>query len=241
MLVKGNIHGNVYKKLINYASQKCDCILLKKYSDQNILETERVQKIIFSYNGFTEKKIMANYSKIFLNYALDFFKDNSALFDQEYIEKFEVNRWGMGEKDFLQLKKLNRKHVILDAIDRRIYDIYEKKWLELYEKDVVMIKEKIFDNGIKHQILYFCVLNSKTSKMLYEKDSILSWCYPESLEDICFLRKGCYWLESVAHEELCFINCESEEEYKYLKSIGISFTEDHYIPTKKEELYYEEY
>ncbi len=68
--------------------------------------------------------------------------------------------------------------------------------------------------------------------MLYEKNSIFSWCYPESLEDLCFLKNGYYWLESVAHEDLCFIYCKDEAEYEYLKSIGIVFDEDHFVPSE---------
>ena len=46
----------------------------------------------------------------------------------------------------------------------------------------------------------------------------------------------------MAHEKICDIYCENEEEYNYLRSIGIEFEEDHFIPLSEKEkknLYYE--
>ncbi len=126
MLVKKDIEGNTYKKLVKYALQNCDCVLLKKYHDQNAQETERAQKVIFSYKDFTAQKVIENYSTKFLKAAEEFFMNNSDLFNQEYLLKFETNYLGMNEKDFLQLRNLNRKHRIVKAIDRYIYDTYEK-------------------------------------------------------------------------------------------------------------------
>ena len=42
-------------------------------------------------------------------------------------------------------------------------------------------------------------------------------------------------MKSVAHEKLCNIYCESEEEYEYLKSIGVEFYEKEYVPISYEE------
>ncbi len=67
------------------------------------------------------------------------------------------------------------------------------------------------------------------------------WLNPNFPEDIAFFRNGYCWLYSVAHEEICDIYCENEEEYEYLKLIGIEFVDDEFVPTPKAELYYEEY
>ncbi len=79
------------------------------------------------------------------------------------------------------------------------------------------------------------------NKELLNKKSIYDWCFLTSLEDLCFYKNGYCWLYSVAHEEICDIFCENEEEYEYLKSIGIKFVDDKFVPTPKEQLIYEEY
>ena len=46
----------------------------------------------------------------------------------------------------------------------------------------------------------------------------------------------------MVHEKICEIYCENEEEYNYLRSTGIEFEEDYFIPFSEEEkknLYYE--
>ncbi len=74
-----------------------------------------------------------------------------------------------------------------------------------------------------------------------ENQDLYAWLNPKYLEDISFFKNGYCWLYSIAHEKMCMIFCENEEEYIYLKSIGIEFAEDHFISTPKEELYYENY
>lgn len=37
------------------------------------------------------------------------------------------------------------------------------------------------------------------------------------------------WLYSVPHENIWDIYCRSEEEYKYLKSIGVEFKEKNFV------------
>lgn len=79
------------------------------------------------------------------------------------------------------------------------------------------------------------------NKELLNKKSIYDWCFLTSLEDLCFYKNGYCWLYSVGHEEICDIFCENEEEYEYLKSIGIKFVDDKFVPTPKEQLIYEKY
>lgn len=91
----------------------------------------------------------------------------------------------------------------------------------------------------------FKVLFYRTTQQLenyiLSKQCLYDWLNPMYPEDISLFKNGYCWLYSVAHEEICDIYCENEEEYEYLKSIGIEFVDDEFVPTPKEELYYEEY
>lgn len=91
----------------------------------------------------------------------------------------------------------------------------------------------------------FKVLFYKTNKELEEyvlsNSNLYSWLNPDYPEDISFFKNGYCWLYSVAHEEMCDIYCENEEEYNYLKSIGIEFMDDKFIEISNNELYFENY
>lgn len=91
----------------------------------------------------------------------------------------------------------------------------------------------------------FEILFYKTSKevkdYLLTNKNLYNWLNPKYPEDISFFKDGKCWANSVAHEESCFICCEDEFEYEYLKSIGINFYSDEFDPISDSELYYENY
>lgn len=69
-------------------------------------------------------------------------------------------------------------------------------------------------------------------KVINEKD-LIDWKYPNSLDNLCFIKDNYYIFFSISHEELYDIYCENEEEYEYLKSIGVEFYEDHFVKEDK--------
>lgn len=89
--------------------------------------------------------------------------------------------------------------------------------------------------------VFFLKTNQPVEEYILTNKNLYQWLNPKYPEDISFFRNGYCWLYSVAHEEMCEIYCDSEEEYEYLKSIGIEFENDKFIPISKEELYYENY
>ncbi len=89
--------------------------------------------------------------------------------------------------------------------------------------------------------VYFYRFSAEVKRFLLTNDDLYNWLNPEHPEDISLFKDGYCWLYSVAHEEMCDIYCRNEEEYEYLKSIGIEFYEDKFVPTPKEKLYYEDY
>ena len=90
------------------------------------------------------------------------------------------------------------------------------------------------------EILFF-KMSLRTTKYLLNNKNLYAWLNPDYPEDISFFKDGYCWLYSIAHENLCDIYCESKEEYEYLKSIGIEFWNDEFVPISEDEIYYENY
>jgi len=115
------------------------------------------------------------------------------------------------------------------------YNIINDEFLEKYGLNIIYKKDYINeeDNQI-YGTYYVFKLNEETKKILLNNaENIFSWCFPERLEDLCFIKDDYYWLFSVAHEDICEIYPDNEEEYNYLKSIGVEFWKDHYVEEKK--------
>jgi len=90
--------------------------------------------------------------------------------------------------------------------------------------------------------IMFYKFTDEVKEYLLSNSDMNSWLNPKYPEDMTFLTNGNNYMWSITHEEMCDICCESEEEYEYLKSIGIEFVSDHYEPIDPEvDLFYEEY
>lgn len=89
--------------------------------------------------------------------------------------------------------------------------------------------------------VYFYNFSDKTKEYLLYNRDLYEWLNPDYPEDLAFFEDGYCWLYSVAHEQLCFIYCDDEQEYEYLKSIGIEFYEEDFMHTPKDCRYFEAY
>ena len=66
MLVKENIKGKTYNKLIDYIFENCDIISMRKYCDQQHEKNNRIGNIILSDLQYSLEDIVKNYSEDFL-------------------------------------------------------------------------------------------------------------------------------------------------------------------------------
>ncbi len=178
MMIINEIKNEVYKKLIDYAFEKCDAIMLVSHP-----------------LGLTDEEVKLLNKNI-----------------KELQEKFKLSIY----------KIRHDNHWVYSAAYKG-----PGKYLPSEMKNQFNIMFYKLDNSIKEYLL--------TNKDLY------NWINPDYPEDISFFKNGYCWLYSVAHEEMCDIYCESNEEYEYLKSIGIEFFEKKFEPTPKKYLYYEDY
>ena len=221
MTVKCIITGDIYKKVINYMLKKCDVVSFAKYQDQHQARHEEVMKIIFSNNNYSPENIYKDYSEEFLNILFQQFKNNPEIFDEEYKNRYEKG-------DYSECHDLiNRRMSIYSSVGRFLYENVTETWLK-QNSDNILFETKVFNktlmsNKNHHSTIYYVKLNNKIKEEIMNKNSFYDWCFPKSLEDICFYKDGYYCLYSVGHEEICDIYCETEEEYEYFKSLGIEF------------------
>jgi len=89
--------------------------------------------------------------------------------------------------------------------------------------------------------VYFYRFSLELKDYLLTNDNLYKWNNPHFPEDISFFKDGYCWLSSITHENLYYIFCRNDREYKHLKSIGIEFFEKKFIPTPKKDLYFEDY
>lgn len=220
MLVKNDIAGKTYKNLMNYVFKKCDAILVEQYHDQH---KERHKKIIkyLEKQNYNSEYIYNNYSQKLLNDLYDTFKK----------DKMIINN----------IDNYNAKQSFASPIKWLYYEKNVKLWLKRNNEYILKKIEKKAQNIHISTVYCLQLVPEIKEEVLSKKHLYTSWLFPNSVENICFFKNGCCWLYSVAHEKLCDIFCKNEEEYEYLKSIGIEFFEENFSPTPKDELYYEEY
>ncbi len=246
VLVKKNIDGDAYKKLLDYAFSKCDTISIIKYCDQHSQENNEIIKIILSKSQYTINDIVSKYSEKLIEEMYNHFIDDSVIVDDEYKKKFEKRIDENFDKEHAErFKKRNRQLCIWHALGFTVYNALSDRWSKQYKNNIIIKKEKSISdidyNLIPYTNTYYMKLDKHIKQEILNKNSIYDWRFPTSLEDLCFYKNDYCWLYSVAHEEICDIFCENEEEYEYLKSIGIEFVDDKFVPSPKEQLIYEEY
>lgn len=88
--------------------------------------------------------------------------------------------------------------------------------------------------------IYFYETTEEVKKYLLSNQDLYSWLNPKYPEDISFFKDGWCYFSTITHEEMCDIYPEDEEEYIYLKNIGVKFLEKEFVPLDKSQMYYEE-
>lgn len=74
-------------------------------------------------------------------------------------------------------------------------------------------------------IYYYSLNNESKEKLKKYADGLYSWVQPNLPEDLCFLKSdGQAWLINTAHEYMCRIDSDDENELSKLKAInGLKF------------------
>ena len=232
MLVMKNINLEENQDFLNYILKKCNIISLTKYHDQHSEQHSRIINIILTSGKYSKEDILNvelinNPNKIY-----DDFKDNEEIFNSDYKNKYE------NDSRYLYLIEDNRKSVIMGSIYEYFYNYVTNRFIDKF-KDITIKKEEVLlTSGVHHSTIYYFKLNTDIKKELILKKSISKWQYPYSMEDISFYLDDYCYLRSISHEDICEIYYDNEEEFKYLKFMGIEFDNENYIPVSKDDSSY---
>ncbi len=208
-----------------------------------------------AYKIFIENNFKYPFLDFFDNIkGLENFIYNEDIFDKKYKKNFEdensLKNYEFCQKSKKFLKEYpdfetyiikKRKYYIVSKILNYIYEKSIKNWITVHKKDILNIKINKFDNGNVYSKVYYMKLTDELKKEILSKKSFYNFKFPYFLENISFFKNGYCYLNTIAHEEICEIEITDEEEFEYLKSIGLKFDSNKFISTKEENLFYEDY
>ena len=214
------INNNAYKKLIMYAYEICDKVELKKIKHfvVNKEKKQEILKIIISNPKFTKENLIKNYSEKTLDDIYFEYKDDNRFFcDNEIRKKLHYKN----DVEYQNVLTKYKKSYINSIIELFLYNERCIKFLEKYENNII---DKISTEY--EEYYYFKMDKHFIDFFMNETDNIYDFTFPYNLENLCIYINDDIWLEPVADDKLCFINCRTEEEYEKLKSFGINFVKE---------------
>lgn len=214
------INNNAYKKLIMYAYEICNKVELKKIKHfvVNKEKKQEILKIIISNPKFTKENLIKNYSEKTLDDIYFEYKDDNRFFcDNEIRKKLHYKN----DVEYQNVLTKYKKSYINSIIELFLYNERCIKFLEKYENNII---DKISTEY--EEYYYFKMDKHFIDFFMNETDNIYDFTFPYNLENLCIYINDDIWLESVADDKLCFINCRTEEEYEKLKSFGINFVKE---------------
>lgn len=214
------INNNAYKKLIMYAYEICNKVELKKIKHfvVNKEKKQEILKIIISNPKFTKENLIKNYSEKTLDDIYFEYKDDNRFFcDNEIRKKLHYKN----DVEYQNVLTKYKKSYINSIIELFLYNERCSKFLEKYDNNII---DKISTEY--EEYYYFKMDKHFIDFFMNETDNIYDFTFPYNLENLCIYINDDIWLESVADDKLCFINCRTEEEYEKLKSFGINFVKE---------------
>ncbi|MBE6144281.1 MAG: hypothetical protein E7169_01760 [Firmicutes bacterium] len=240
----------VYKKILDYKLEKCNYASLTVYTDQHLDEHLDIINIITSNPKYSKQYILSNYSEILLGQIYNDFKNDKRIYNvKEHVRKIKKSSFRKCEsndelENFLyQHESENRKSSIFSAIQSFVYNNFTTQFIEEYRSKIVKIKDELYEHELtpfhKKEAFYkkeYIFQLDDELKQIIHNTYLYDWSFPMKLEDLSLFVENYLWIYSVTHEELCYIYCETEEEYNYLKSMGVEFYEEHFIPQEKQEI-----
>lgn len=248
-----------HKIIMDYFFQKCDTLSVTKCYDQHKEYHDKIINKFLSLENMTEQDVVNHYSRKYLGKMAEKYKDNKIIFDdsyhtdrqnqyREYDTMYAAHCHGNSSKKlFGEYHPLSsqeqdyRKGSIQSCISWLYYDKITSQWLKENKENIIFKKEKIISKWNFKEETYFLKLTKDLQKEILSKKSVYDWCYPKSIENVCLYKDGYCWFFSVAHEEICEMHCETEKEYEYLKSLGVKFIIDKFIPSNEDYIIYENY
>ena len=219
MLVEKSSVLKKNNRLLDYLFKNCDIISVSVYNDQHKDRNEKNIKIMLVEDEKLINDILDDYSAEKIKTIYNKYKNNMLIFDNEKNMTYDTKK---------EVEK-HRYNIIEDAISRYVYKLRINNWLLKYTDNLILKK----DNYSKYlpdfplTTTYYFKINDLLKKEIFNKKSLFDFDM-FSVEDVCFFNGHKCLLETITHEELCWLYCYSEEEYKLYKGMGIKFSDDNY-------------
>lgn len=113
---------------------------------------------------------------------------------------------------------------------RDLYNAYEERTKSIRESLLTYLVRSYNDVIYLDQIrqykmtIYLYAINSDSINILKSyTNNLFSWKYPTSPEDLCFFSKGRCFLQSIAHEKLCYIYPSNKFDMSIIKGIRLKY------------------
>lgn len=213
-------HKEMYKELVEYACSKCNivCVNVRDYEYD---ETPKVIEILLKKKNSTMEEIISEYSEKYLDDLYEYFAEDEEIFDKTYIKKYgrAISYKSSEKKPNIKDKEM-RRYWLETAVNYIIYNYNTTMWLRKYKQKILLKRKN------SHSTEYYIKLNEALKKELFEKKTFFDWQFPYFVEGISFYKdERCLLRSSYGRWHYVDLYPENENEYKYLKTIGVQFNE----------------
>lgn len=236
----------VYKKLIEYACEECDTLLIVIEYNMLIINIARFDKIC-ELTKLTEEELLKEYKKNGVKNITNII-EKTELKEQlsKDIIKIIIEEYEETKKKYIEKKEKMKK--IKDELKQDL--ILERhnpewcghaSWFEpFYNSSSIEEKIQIEYQHRGEYIFDICFYRTSENvkRFLLQQERLYNFISPNLPEDICFLKNGGCWLRTISHEHEGYIYEQNEREKLYLKQIGLRYEE---YKIKEEDIPYEEY
>lgn len=228
--IKNEPNNSKYQSLIEYACQNNNIISLKKENHTyDIKEKQKYEYIFYGELKFSKEEIINKKDNPkFIREIYNQLKNmkNSPLEKRikNFYEGIDKNTFKKEEKEKIErfLIKDTINYMIYIIIEVDIYNENVKKFMKEIEKNLLKVKYKA---DYRKEDVYYYKIDDYIKNKLLEAHQLYEWNFPNRLADLSFYRGEKIWMETIAHEGICRIYTNQQEEIQKLKKMGLKFEE----------------
>lgn len=240
------------KKLLEYIFKKCNYFTLTYQESSTKEYYDILKKILFEdLNYKNEDMLFLDSEKSVEKIVSDLYEIKENLDLKEFLNI--TKKWFHFPSEFSSDEQLKQylKNEVLSLIFLIKREEKHRTFIEKY-KDCLVSKTIYYytdeqRNGYEYSlpdiqtICYKFLLNPKTQDFLLKQNNICDDLKDIPLIDLSFYKDESCFLrirtlsKADSDENFCYIICESEDEYEYLKSIGVEFYDKQYVNEKIDE------